>query len=177
VHVLTNTVTSGPAERAAYEAQSGELEREVHLLVDQLVDLQRRFGDQVDIDRFEGFRRAWNDYLRARDEQLLPLSREGRGVEALAVAQEDGRVDLAYERIITQLTTLQSQIEDESDDRLELAEHQFALNRDLLVLALLLAGGVGIVLGALAGLASHQSTTRKYGARDSDCTSASAWCT
>ena len=54
VHVLTNAVTSGPAERAAYEAQTGELEREIDLLVEQQVDLQRTFGDQVDIDRFGG---------------------------------------------------------------------------------------------------------------------------
>ena len=147
LHVLNNALTSGPSELAAYESETAELEREIDGLLDQELDLQRTFGDEKDVARFESFRGVWNDYLLARDEQLLPLSRADRDVEALAVAQEDGPVDLAYERALGQLTTLQAAVEDESRDGLQLAEQEFATNRNLVVVALVLGGVFGIVFG------------------------------
>ena len=147
LHVLNNALTSGPSELAAYESETAELEREIDGLLDQELDLQRTFGDEKDVARFESFRGVWNDYLLARDEQLLPLSRADRDVEALAAAQEDGPVDLAYERALGQLTTLQAAVEDESRDGLQLAEQEFATNRNLVVVALVLGGVFGIVFG------------------------------
>jgi signal transduction histidine kinase/CheY-like chemotaxis protein len=147
LHVLNNAVTSGPAERAAYDAETAELEHEIDGLLDQEVELQRDFDDNSDVVRFENFRDVWNDYRRARDEQLLPLSRADRDVEALAVAQEDGPVDLAYERALNQLTSLQVALEDESRHDLELAEQEFATNRNLVVVALVLGGAFGILFG------------------------------
>src|SRR5207253_7940456 len=123
------------------------LEREIDGLLDQELDLQRSFADEGDTARFESSRDAWNDYLVARDLQLLPLSRADRDVEALAAAQEDGPVDLAYERALGQLTTLQAAVEDESRDGLQLAEQESATNRNLVVVVLVLGGVFGIVFG------------------------------
>ena len=145
--VLLHVLTDSANERAAYEADIAQLERDIEGLLDQEVDLQRSFGDQADIERFAAFRVAWHEYRRVRDEQLLPLSRQDRDAEALAVAQEDGPVDVAYERALAQLTALQASVDDESQERLELAEREFASNRDRLVLALVLAGLFGIGFG------------------------------
>src|SRR5947209_5766625 len=93
--VLLHVLTQSAAEQAAYEAQIADLEREINLLFDEEVDLQRTFGDESDVTLFENLRGAWHDYLQALDEQFLPLSREDRDAEALAVAREDGPVDLA----------------------------------------------------------------------------------
>src|SRR5919202_5599588 len=128
--VLLHVLTQSPAEQRAYEAQIDDLERDIDELFDEEANLQRTFGDQLDVDRFEDLHGAWRDYLQALDEQFLPLSREDRDAEALAVAREDGPVDLAYERAITQLTSVQGAVESESRDRLELAEQEFAANRD-----------------------------------------------
>ncbi len=145
--VLLHVLTQSPAEQAAYEAQIGELEREIDLLFDQEVDLQRTFGDESDVDLFEGLRGAWHEYLRALDEQFLPLSRQERDVEALATVREDGPVDLAYEQAVAQLTVVQATVESESRERLDLAEQEFAANRDRVLLALVLAGAFGFVFG------------------------------
>jgi signal transduction histidine kinase/DNA-binding response OmpR family regulator len=145
--VLLHVLTQSPAEQAAYEAQIGDLEREIDLLFDQEVDLQRMFGDEADVDLFEGLRGAWHEYLRALDEQFLPLSREERDVEALAIVREDGPVDLAYEQAVAQLTVVQATVESESRERLDLAEQEFAANRDRVLLALVLAGAFGLVFG------------------------------
>ena len=145
--VLLHVLTQSDAEQAMYEAQIADLERKIDALFDEEVNIQRAFGDQVDVDRFEGLRSAWRDYLQALDEQFLPLSRADRDAEALAVAREDGPVDLAYERTVAQLTELQASMETESRERLELAEQEFAANRDRVVLALLVAGAFGFVFG------------------------------
>ena len=96
------------------------------------------FGDESDVDLFEGLRGAWHEYLRALDEQFLPLSREERDVEALAIVREDGPVDLAYEQAVAQLTVVQAIVESESRERLDRAEQEFAANRDRVLLALVL---------------------------------------
>jgi signal transduction histidine kinase/FixJ family two-component response regulator len=145
--VLLHVLTQSPAEQAAYEAQIADLEREIDLFFDEEVDLQRTFGDESDVMLFENLRGAWHDYLQALDEQFLPLSREDRDAEALAVAREDGPVDLAYERAISELTNVQATVETESRDRLQVAEQQFAANRDRVVLALIIAGAFGFVFG------------------------------
>src|SRR5439155_14573734 len=102
--VLLHVLTQSAAEQSLYEAQIADLEREIDVLFDEEVELQRTFGDQDDVDRFERLRGAWREYLQALDEQFLPLSREDRDAEALAVVREDGPVDLAYERAEAQLT-------------------------------------------------------------------------
>jgi signal transduction histidine kinase/CheY-like chemotaxis protein len=145
--VLLHVLTESPAEQAAYEAQITDLEHEIDLLFDEEVDLQRTFGDESDVNLFEGLRGAWHDYLQALDEQFLPLSRQDRDAEALAIAREDGPVDLAYERAVSELANVQATVESESRERLDLAEQEFAANRDRVLLALVLAGAFGFVFG------------------------------
>ena len=145
--VLLHVLTESPAEQAMYEAQIADLEHEIDGLFDEEVELQRAFGDELDVGRFEDLRGAWHDYLQALDEQFLPLSRQDRDAEALAIVREDGPVDLAYERAVAQLTQVQAAVETESRERLELAEQQFAANRDRVLLALVLAGTFGFVFG------------------------------
>jgi signal transduction histidine kinase/CheY-like chemotaxis protein len=145
--VLLHVLTQSPAEQSAYEAQIADLEREIDALFDEEVDLQRTFGDKPDIDRFERLRGAWRDYLQALNEQFLPLSRQERDVEALAIVREDGPVDVAYERAVAQLTEVKAADENESRDRLDLAEREFAANRDRVLLALVIAGAFGFVFG------------------------------
>jgi signal transduction histidine kinase/DNA-binding response OmpR family regulator len=145
--VLLHSLTDSTVEQTAYEAQIAELENEIDALFDQEVSLQRAFGDQEDVTRFENLRQAWHQYLRELDEQFIPLSREDRNAEALALVQEDGPIDLAYEQAVAQLASVQGDVESESRDRLDLAEEQFAFNRNLLLVALLAAGAFGIIFG------------------------------
>jgi signal transduction histidine kinase/FixJ family two-component response regulator len=145
--VLLHVLTQSPAEHSAYEAQIADLEREIDALFDEEVDLQRAFGDETDVARFERLRGTWREYLQALNEQFLPLSRADRDAEALAVVREDGPVDVAYERAVTQLTQVEGMVENESRDRLDLAEQEFAANRDRVLLALVIAGAFGFVFG------------------------------
>jgi signal transduction histidine kinase/DNA-binding NarL/FixJ family response regulator len=145
--VLLHVLTQSPAEHSAYEAQIADLEREIDALFDEEVDLQQAFGDETDVERFERLRGTWREYLQALNEQFLPLSRADRDAEALAVVREDGPVDLAYERAVTQLTQVEGMVENESRDRLDLAEQEFAANRDRVLLALVIAGAFGFVFG------------------------------
>jgi signal transduction histidine kinase/FixJ family two-component response regulator len=145
--VLLHVLAQSPAEQSAYEAQIADLERQIDALFDEQVNLQRTFGDDSDVERFERLRGAWRDYLQALNEQFLPLSREERDAEALAIVREDGPVDVAYERAVAELTQVQADVENESRDRLDLAEQQFAANRDRVLLALVVAGAFGFVFG------------------------------
>jgi signal transduction histidine kinase len=145
--VLLHVLSQSHVEHAAYESQIADLEHEIDALFDEETDLQRTFGDQGDVEQFESLRAAWRDYLLALDQQFLPLSRDDRDAEALAIVREDGPVDVAYERAAAQLTEVQSAVEGESRDSLALAEQQFAANRDRVLLALLLAGAFGTVFG------------------------------
>ena len=116
-------------------------------LLDELTRTQTSFHDQADIDNIEAFRSAWREFLRVQDEEVLPLSRADRDQEALAVARPDGPLDQAYQAATMRLVALQTSLPTESTERLDLAQEDFARNRNLLLALVLLTTVVGIASG------------------------------
>jgi signal transduction histidine kinase/CheY-like chemotaxis protein len=144
---LLHVLSDSPQDRTRYEQRLTELQANVERLLDEQLAIQLRFRDEGDVGRVERFRALWRDYLRARDEQVLPLSRADRDSEALQFLQPNGAVDTAYQRVVTELSRVQDDVEDESRDSLQKSEQEYARNRDLLVATLLIAGLFGVAFG------------------------------
>jgi signal transduction histidine kinase/HPt (histidine-containing phosphotransfer) domain-containing protein/ActR/RegA family two-component response regulator len=143
LHVLADT----PEDRVQYEQRFAMLQAQVDRLVDEQITIEQSFQDESDLSRIERFRELWRDYLQARDEQVLPLSRDNRDAEALQLVEPGGAVAAAYQRVVNEVSTIEDQVEGESRNRLQESERQYAHNRDLLLGTLLVAGVCGVAFG------------------------------
>jgi two-component system, sensor histidine kinase and response regulator len=145
--LLLHALSRSLEEEGPYEDQVGQIQGRISTLVEELLAIQERFGDQPDIDRIYAFQTAWNDFLRVENDKFLPLSRDQRDDEAFELAQADGSLGQSFARVRAQLAVLESALPTESTERLERTEADFAFNRNILVLTLAAAGLLGIVLG------------------------------
>jgi two-component system, sensor histidine kinase and response regulator len=144
---LLHVLTSSSAERNGYEAEIAELERTADDLVDELVRSEASFGDDQDIERIEAFRVAWKEFVQVRDREFLPLSRDNRDEEALALAQRGGSFDQTYRTAKVRLRGLQSTLESASSEQLAYAQDDFSRKRNALFATVVLAGLFGIAFG------------------------------
>jgi two-component system, sensor histidine kinase and response regulator len=146
-NLLLHALSSSPEEEHRYEQELSRLATEVDSTLDELLQIQQRFNDRVDIDRLQTFRGAWNEFEHVQNDQFLPLSREQRNQQAYALAQDGGPLDESFDDVSTQLETLQQLLPSESQERLELAQQDFERNRDLLIAIFVVVGLVGVALG------------------------------
>ena len=144
---LLHILSTSELERAAYEAQITQWEANVAARLEELTRTQASFDDQEDAKTVDAFRSAWREFLRVQDEQVLPLSRADRDQEALSVARPDGPLDQAYQTAMLRLAALQATLPTESTERLDLAQRDFARNRNVLLAVVALAALVGIASG------------------------------
>ena len=144
---LLHALTSSSAEQEGYEAEITDLERHADDLVNELVRSESSFGDEQDVERIEAFRVAWKEFVQVRDGEFLPLSRDNRDEEALALAQRGGSFDQTYRTAKARLRGLQSTLETASREQLAYAQDDFSRKRNALFATVVLAGLVGIVFG------------------------------
>jgi two-component system, sensor histidine kinase and response regulator len=144
LHTISNVV---PDDEQRYERQVYMLEARMDALLNDLRQTQERFHDQVDIDNIDAFRVAWDDFIRVQDEQFLPLSRTHRTDEVYRLTRADGPVGSALLHARNKVAVLQNSLPAESTERLQQAEHDFARNRDILLIVLSFAGVIGVALG------------------------------
>src|SRR5947209_7371826 len=145
--LLLHNLSTSEEEMRPYELQLSQLEERVNALVDELVQIQVQFGDQVDVERLNEFHAAWLEFVRLKNDEYLPLSRAQREYEAFQLAQPSGSLGQAFGEVQTQVDMLQTQLPRESAQRVQDAERDFALHRDGLVVTLILAGLGGVILG------------------------------
>ena len=145
--LLLHNLSRSEQEMRLYEQEMAQVEGEVNALLDELVQTQVQFGDQADVARLSAVRTAWQQFVRVKNEQYLPLSREQREYEAFELAQPSGALGQAFSEVHRQVTTLQSVLPAESSQRVKNAEQEVALHRDGLLVVLLLAGLGGVLLG------------------------------
>src|SRR5919199_4003909 len=144
---LLHVLSSSSSERDGYEGEIAALERQVDERMEELLRSEASFSDDQDVERIEAFRLAWDKFVQVRDGEFLPLSRNNRDEEALALARRGGGFDQTYRQAKTQLRGLQSTLETESAAQLASAQDDFSRNRDALFAAVILAGLFGITFG------------------------------
>jgi PAS domain S-box-containing protein len=144
LHTLSDVM---PDDEQRYERQVYMLEARMDALLNDLRQTQERFHDQVDIDNIDAFRAAWDDFIRVQDEQFLPLSRTHHDDEVYRLTRADGAVGSALLKARNKVAVLQNSLPAESTERLQQAEHDFARNRDILLIVLALAGLIGVAIG------------------------------
>jgi PAS domain S-box-containing protein len=145
--LLLHTLSDSPEELSNYEQQVAQLEVRMAALIVDLRQTQERFDDLADIDRIDTFSSAWDTFVRVENEQYLPLSRALSDEEAYQLARADGPLGRSYADARAALAALQVTLPSESVARLQVAEQDFVMNRNLLLATLLGAGVLGIVLG------------------------------
>jgi two-component system, sensor histidine kinase and response regulator len=145
--VLLHILSDSPDEQRGYERQIRRHETRVGALMDELEDTQRRFNDQADIPSIQDFRRAWQDFVRISSEDVLPLSRGQRDLEAVDLARRSGALDRAYGEVEAKLQVLQEALPAEAGQRLRTSEDDFGRNRNALFFTLLAVSGLGIAFG------------------------------
>jgi signal transduction histidine kinase/DNA-binding NarL/FixJ family response regulator len=143
---LLHVVAETPEDRARYEQQLAELDASVDRLLDEQLVLQRYFADEGDIGRVQSLRSSWHDYVQAREE-FLPVSRENRDAEALLLAEPNGPLGGAYQRVSSELSSVQDALEAESHDQLQQSEEQFSRDRNLLLAVLVGVALFGVIFG------------------------------
>src|ERR1051326_5493117 len=145
-NLLLHALSSSPDEERHYEQELSQRGAEVDAILDELLSIQQRFNDTVDIGRLESFRTAWNEFEHVQNDEFLPLSREQRNQQAYALAQDGGPLDQSFDDVSAQLDVLQQSLPSESQERLELAQHDFERNRDVLVAIFIAVAVLGVAL-------------------------------
>jgi PAS domain S-box-containing protein len=151
LHVLSDSVSG----QQQLKEQLDQRDAKIQALIDELIATQVEFDDQDDIPPIDDFRQAWSNFLRVRDQQLLVLNADGESPSRLQLAQPGGSFDVAYADLRRTLNVLEEQLPMESAERMAAAEEDFAFNRWVLVIGILVAGliGIGYGLRQSAGLA------------------------
>ena len=133
------------ARKSAYESSARDREVEVR---DEVEAYRATTADPARLALIEEFETTFDEYVRLRDERLIPLGRDGDVAAWSAV--RDGEGEVLLETMTTDLTELVTMEKADADAALDAAEQAYAANRTVVVVVLV--AGLALALGV--GLAT-----------------------
>ncbi|MCG2704207.1 MAG: PAS domain S-box protein [Candidatus Omnitrophica bacterium] len=131
-------------DKKRYESEIIEWQNAVN---NDLYNLNKILTNQATRDKLADFQASWEKYLRIWSEEVIPLSRAGRGEEAFALVRKKGVAGTAAQEAMYKIHSLHDAIVLDATYTLQSTQYDFKKKQIVLLTIIFLAIMLGLTFG------------------------------